>query len=140
MHHLHYYYYYYYYYHQVVRCLLASMPPGIAIPPHHDTGSWVMNTHRIHVPIITSPDHVVFRVGPTKERMKRIRFSQGQIIELNNQSKHAVDNCWDQYRVHLIFDYIEPSFPIQRIRLKVSLIMSTTTTTTTTTGTSGVGI
>jgi hypothetical protein len=31
---------------KVVRCLLASMPPGCVIPVHHDTGYWVKHTHR----------------------------------------------------------------------------------------------
>jgi hypothetical protein len=105
---------------QVVRCLLASMPPGISIPPHHDTGYWVNYTHRLHLPIITSPDHVIFRIGPTVDQMVRINFDEGSLIELNNQSKHAVDNCWDRHRVHLIFDYVE-DFAIERIVLKVRL-------------------
>lgn len=50
----------------------------------------------------------------------RINFPEGSLIELNNQSKHAVDNCWDRHRVHLIFDYVE-DFAIERIVLKVSL-------------------
>lgn len=45
------------------------MPPGICIPPHHDTGYWVNYTHRLHLPIITSPDHVIFRIGPTVDSM-----------------------------------------------------------------------
>ena len=31
---------------KVVRSLLASMPPGMSIPVHHDTGYWVKHTHR----------------------------------------------------------------------------------------------
>jgi hypothetical protein len=31
---------------KVVRALLASMPPGVDIPVHHDTGHWVKHTHR----------------------------------------------------------------------------------------------
>ena len=31
---------------KVVRSLLASMPPGVDIPVHHDTGHWVKHTHR----------------------------------------------------------------------------------------------
>lgn len=56
---------------QVVRSLLASMPPGVSIPVHHDTGYWVKRTHRLHVPIITS-DQVDFLVGPTPELLKKV--------------------------------------------------------------------
>lgn len=38
---------------KVIRCLLASMPPGCVIPVHHDTGHWVRHTHRIHVAVAT---------------------------------------------------------------------------------------
>ena len=37
----------------MVRCLLASMPPGCVIPVHHDTGHWVKHSHRVHVAIVT---------------------------------------------------------------------------------------
>ena len=103
---------------QVVRCLLASMPPGVAIPPHHDTGYWVSYTHRIHLAVVTSPQHIAFRVGPTVERMERYDMAEGCLVELNNQAKHTVDNCWDRHRVHLIFDYVE-DMAIERLLLQV---------------------
>lgn len=58
---------------QVVRSLLASMPPGVSIPVHHDTGYWVKRTHRLHVPLITS-DLVDFLVGPTPELLKKVCY------------------------------------------------------------------
>jgi hypothetical protein len=96
------------------------MPPGISIPPHHDTGYWVSYTHRMHLAVVTSPEHIAFRVGLCEERMERFNFNPGDLVELNNQAKHSVDNCWNQHRVHLIFDYVE-DYPIERIRLKVSM-------------------
>ena len=56
---------------KVVRCLLASMPPGMQIPVHHDTGYWVKKTHRVHVAIETG-DKVDFLVGPTPDQMKKV--------------------------------------------------------------------
>lgn len=38
---------------RVARSLLASMPPGMSIPVHNDTGYWVKKTHRLHVAIET---------------------------------------------------------------------------------------
>jgi hypothetical protein len=71
--------------HKIVRCLLAAMPPGISIPPHHDTGYWVHYTHRIHLPVVTEPGRVAFRVGPTVARLERYDMPEGGLVELNNQ-------------------------------------------------------
>ena len=50
---------------RIVRMLLASLPPGVTIPVHHDTGFWVSRTHRIHVPVIIPGDgeNILFAVG-----------------------------------------------------------------------------
>ena len=50
---------------KVIRSLLASMPPGMTIPVHHDTGYWVKHTHRVHVAIETG-ELVDFLVGPNE--------------------------------------------------------------------------
>jgi hypothetical protein len=84
----------------------------MSIPVHHDTGYWVKHTHRIHVPIITG-ERVDFLVGPTEERMRKVLFEEGSIVELNNQAKHAVTNNEAFWRVHLIFDYVE-DHPVTR--------------------------
>eukprot|EP00537_Pseudo-nitzschia_pungens_P008919 CAMPEP_0172380400 /NCGR_PEP_ID=MMETSP1060-20121228/70420_1 /TAXON_ID=37318 /ORGANISM="Pseudo-nitzschia pungens, Strain cf. cingulata" /LENGTH=745 /DNA_ID=CAMNT_0013108153 /DNA_START=31 /DNA_END=2268 /DNA_ORIENTATION=+ len=91
----------------VVRALLASLPPGATIPVHHDSGEWVKKTHRVHVPILVKdPSRVVFRCGPSTELMQRISCEPGHVFEINNQAKHAVSNCDDAHRVHLIVDYV----------------------------------
>lgn len=56
---------------RVVRSLLARMPAGVDIPPHHDTGFWVKHTHRCHLAIQTS-SLVEFWVGPTDGQMKNV--------------------------------------------------------------------
>jgi len=113
--------------HQLVRCLLAGLPPGVTIPVHHDTGEWVKHTHRVHVPIIVpNPDKVLFRCGPTDQTLERVDCTPGHVFEMNNQAKHAVTNAGSEYRVHLILDYVNPSFfetraqqncPTQRVNL-----------------------
>eukprot|EP00924_Labyrinthula_sp_SR-Ha-C_P013089 maker-scaffold_12-snap-gene-9.6-mRNA-1 protein AED:0.00 eAED:0.00 QI:29/1/1/1/1/1/2/113/654 len=98
---------------QIIRCLLAKLPCGVSIPVHHDTGLWSTKSHRMHVPLVTSSQNgnekaeVVFKSGLTEGEMKRCSFIQGHLIELNNRAKHAVENNWDQDRIHLIFDYVE---------------------------------
>lgn len=58
----------------VIRCLLASMPPGCVIPVHHDTGHWVQHTHRIHVAVTTDVAEVgcqlVVLIVPFIDRIK----------------------------------------------------------------------
>jgi hypothetical protein len=68
---------------QVVRCLLASMPAGVSIPVHHDTGMWVKHTHRLHVPIITG-DKVDFLVGPTNDKLTKVYITHS--IRFNEHS------------------------------------------------------
>lgn len=96
----------------LIRLLLASMPPGVTIPVHHDTGEWVKGTHRVHVPILVNdPSKILFRCGPTPETMKRIDCEPGHVFEINNQAKHAVSNCDTDSRVHLILDYFDTPGP-----------------------------
>jgi Aspartyl/Asparaginyl beta-hydroxylase len=99
---------------RVVRCLLASMPPGMKIPVHHDTGLWVKHTHRCHVAIISHPTEVDFFCGPTNDSLRKICFNEGRVVELNNSAKHAVaNNMKDTWRVHLILDYVD-EHPVNR--------------------------
>eukprot|EP00521_Asterionellopsis_glacialis_P013944 CAMPEP_0195307810 /NCGR_PEP_ID=MMETSP0707-20130614/37903_1 /TAXON_ID=33640 /ORGANISM="Asterionellopsis glacialis, Strain CCMP134" /LENGTH=488 /DNA_ID=CAMNT_0040372063 /DNA_START=948 /DNA_END=2414 /DNA_ORIENTATION=- len=96
--------------HQIVRMLLANLPPGVTIPVHHDTGEWVQHTHRVHVPVIVPQNlnHILFQCGPTPTSMERINCQPGHVFEMNNQAKHSVSNCSDsEYRVHLILDYVD---------------------------------
>lgn len=91
----------------VVRCLLARMPADCLIDIHHDTGRWTTQTHRMHIPVVTKLDRVSFCAGLTPESMERYHFPEGYCLELNNRAKHAVYNGWDQFRIHLIFDWVE---------------------------------
>ena len=92
---------------QIVRMMLARIPPGCHITMHHDTGRWTTRTHRMHIPVVTNPD-VVFRVGPGPHHMKRYSFRSGVCYELNNRAKHEVLNgSQEEWRVHLIFDWID---------------------------------
>ncbi len=98
---------------KIIRCLFANLPAGKDIPVHHDTGYWAMNSHRVHVPIITSSQtdaknaEVEFYSGQTNETLKRCPFAEGSVVELNNRAKHMVKNNWNQRRVHMIFDFVE---------------------------------
>ncbi|KAJ0407958.1 hypothetical protein ATCC90586_001986 [Pythium insidiosum] len=110
---------------RVIRCILARMPPGSDIPTHHDTGSWVSKSHRMHIPIFTDAA-IDFSVGINEQSMVRREFKQGCLYELNNASKHRVTNHWNQPRVHLIFDYVEPDYPLEKLVLKPDMVLHQT--------------
>lgn len=102
----------------LIRLLFASLPPGVTIPVHHDTGEWAKKAHRVHVPILVhDTSKVLFRVGPTTTTMQRIDCQPGHIFEINNMAKHAVSNCDSDSRVHLIMDYMDEPGP-ERIVLE----------------------
>lgn len=101
------------------------MPPGAVVPVHHDTGAWVAQSHRMHIPIFTDPS-VAFEVGAREQSLARYDFQQGRLYELNNASKHRVENHWDQHRVHLIFDYVEPAFPLAHFKLTPDMVLHQT--------------
>ncbi len=105
---------------RIVRMLFAALPGGVTIPVHHDTGEWVRKTHRVHVPIVVNdPDKVLFQCGPNESSLQRINCTPGHIFEMNNQAKHAVSNCQNEYRVHLILDYVDACFKV-KTRIKLS--------------------
>ena len=105
---------------QVVRLLLASLPPGTTIPLHQDSGAWVKETHRCHCPVIVKkPEQVIFRVGRTDTQLQRIDCTPGHVFEINNQGRHAVSNCSNDYRVHLILDYMDVEAAATKLRLQL---------------------
>jgi len=108
--------------HRVVRLLFASLPPGVTIPVHHDTGSWVQHSHRVHIPIIVpDPDKVLFRCGPSDHTMDRVSCIPGHVFEMNNQARHTVSNCDPKHhRAHLILDYVDESFTIKNGRIRLA--------------------
>ena len=91
---------------RLIRCMLARIPPKTHIGMHHDTGRWTTLSHRMHIPIFTNVNKVVFRSGNTTDQMERFAFHEGECFELNNRAKHQVYNGWDKHRIHLIFDWV----------------------------------
>jgi hypothetical protein len=85
-----------------IRALLTRLPPGAEIRPHIDDGYSLKRCHRIHVPLVTSPQ-TLFRVGDT-----RFNMGEGEMWEINNRRLHAVTNGGDAARIHLIMDYVQP--------------------------------
>ena len=62
---------------RIIRSLLASMPPGMTIPVHHDTGYWVKHAHRIHVKcliqLLTNNTFIFYSFSCVKNRYQSLR-------------------------------------------------------------------
>jgi tetratricopeptide (TPR) repeat protein len=84
----------------VVRLILAKLLAGGKIPQHTDAGYSLLNSHRIHLPIVTNDD-VVFFVGG-----EEINMRTGELWEINNGTVHAVENRSNEDRIHLIVDWM----------------------------------
>ncbi len=90
-----------------LRAQVARMPPGGTIKEHRDNMIILENTHRVHVPIVTTPKLKFF---VDKER---VVLEAGNIYELNNQLYHWVENPMDSInRIHLILDYLPPEYNV----------------------------
>jgi hypothetical protein len=69
------------------------------IRPHTD-GGWFVNTHRVHIPIVTDP-RILFSLTDKKFHLER-----GSIYEINNLVEHGVENPTGIDRVHLMVDML----------------------------------
>ena len=87
---------------RIIRAMIARMPPGARIDPHHDAHPSFACGHRIHVPITTNP-RVRFTVDG-----RPFNLEAGHVYEINNRKTHSVINKGTTDRVHFIFDYVPP--------------------------------
>lgn len=82
--------------------VLVKLKPGTNIRPHTD-GGWYVNTHRIHIPVITDP-RIKFILDD-----KEYHMEPGYGYEMNNMVNHGVVNPTNIGRVHLMIDLIPSS-------------------------------
>jgi Aspartyl/Asparaginyl beta-hydroxylase len=84
-----------------LRCLLARLPPGAAIPPHADVAPYFSKSIRIHLPVETHDRSWVLCSGQVYS------MRAGEVWALNNSTTHAV---WNDHttlsRTHLICDFL----------------------------------
>jgi len=88
--------------------LLIKLKAGQSIPPHHDSGEYLMLSRRHHIPIVTTSD-VFFGVGS-----ETVSMQAGECWEINNSRIHFVNNKSEIDRVHLLID-IMPNKEIDKI-------------------------
>lgn len=87
------------------RVMLARMAPGGVIQPHADANPAAKWPHKIHVPLQTN-DKVTFFIGG-----KPYHLAEGEAVEVNNMTTHAVENRGSTDRIHLIFEYFDLDQP-----------------------------
>jgi hypothetical protein len=88
---------------QSARMLLIKLDANSEVFTHKDSGDYLSNVRRFHIPIITN-DKVYYTVGGEKIHMK-----QGDCYEINNLKLHSVNNDSEYDRVHLLIDIMPDS-------------------------------
>ena len=91
----------------VGQALLVKLPNGKSIPKHSDSGYYLLNSRRHHLPI-SSDGLTEFTVNG-----ETVRMQEGECWEINNAKVHSVENNGSQDRVHLIFDIV-PNYIIEK--------------------------
>lgn len=95
-----------------MRCLLALLPGGAAIPAHVDQPPYFGQTIRIHVPIVTHAAMWMYCAGQTYQ------MAEGEVWALNNSTLHAVWNADpERSRLHMICDFL-PTDALVRLLLE----------------------
>ena len=80
--------------------MYVNLPAKQKIPNHYDYGYYLLNVHRLHIPIVTN-DYVEFFLNGDVVNMKT-----GSCYEVNNAREHGVSNNGATDRIHLIMDII----------------------------------
>lgn len=83
----------------IKRAFFARLRAGGKIPRHKDVGTISKKTHRIHVPVVTSPG-CVFTVG---DELMHIPYGEVWVID-NTDRYHSIENNSNIDRIHLIVD------------------------------------
>jgi hypothetical protein len=84
---------------KVGAAVYVKLKPNTNIIPHTD-GGWFVDTHRVHIPIVTDPG-ILFSLTD-----KKFHLEKGSIYELNNLVEHGVENPTGVGRVHLMVDIL----------------------------------
>jgi hypothetical protein len=87
------------------RAMFIKLPPKKSIAKHIDSGHHLQNCERIHLPIITD-EHVKFIIDDVVYPMPA-----GVVCRINNNVPHSVENNSDNYRVHLVMDFVVKNDP-----------------------------
>ena len=93
-----------------LRCLLARLPAGGFIAPHVDVPPYFSKTIRLHFPVVTNPQSLMYSQGLV------YAMAAGEIWALNNSATHAV---WNRHatdaRTHMICDFLPAPALLERL-------------------------
>lgn len=84
----------------VIKIILSKLPKNQIISPHIDSGFLLVNSHRLHLPIITN-SKVIFNINEIDYQM-----SENTWYEFDNTKPHFVLNNSEEDRIHLMVDII----------------------------------
>jgi len=84
----------------VVRLMFAKLLASGKIPRHADGGFSLMNSHRIHIPLVSDEKSIFLVNGEPKNMLV------GELWEINNKLIHSVENHSEKDRIHLIVDWM----------------------------------
>jgi len=91
---------------KIIRAVVARLKPHSIIPEHSDGGKSLLICKRTHLPLQTN-ENIIFSVGGEKKFLKL-----GDLWEINNSKPHSVENNSNEYRTHLIIDYLKNAVTI----------------------------
>lgn len=82
-------------------CFFARLAPNSEVGIHRDTGNFLENCHRIHIPIVTHPDckYIIQNIA--------YHWECGKVYEFDNTRPHGVDNRSANWRTHLMINIYE---------------------------------
>jgi hypothetical protein len=80
------------------KVIISKLDANSVIAEHIDRNPSSQVPHKVHIPIVTSPD-VIFTVEDSAYNL-----APGRAYELNNLIRHAVYNRGDADRIHLIIE------------------------------------
>jgi hypothetical protein len=94
-----------------MRCLLATLPAGAAIAIHVDQLDYFSKTLRLHLPVITHDQALMYCNG------RVYRMGAGEVWALNNSTLHGVWNAHERLpRTHLICDFLPTPALLELLR------------------------
>jgi hypothetical protein len=83
------------------KVMLARLAANAVIDRHVDGGGSNLYTHKIHVPLQTSPESRMFIHDLP------FHLAEGVAYEVNNLAPHSVENTGETDRIHLIFELFD---------------------------------
>lgn len=101
---------------KIIKMMFTKLPKNKMITYHTDSGFLLINSHRLHLPIVTNKN-VYFIIELNSYNMKK-----GFWYEFDNTKLHSVINDSDEDRIHLILDVI-PNGVLNEYNLKVNYIL-----------------